>query len=99
LYKGGSGIETLPLVGMDAIEIFHVNDYPANIPATAITDADRVYTGDGVAPIRRILQSIRSAERPVIISLEVFNNNYYAQDPLLVAQTALAKMKAVTEGL
>jgi sugar phosphate isomerase/epimerase len=99
LYKGGSGIETLPLVGNDAIEIFHVNDYPANIPATAITDADRIYTGDGVAPIRRILQSIRSAERPVVISLEVFNNNYYAQDPLVVAQTALAKMKAVTEGM
>jgi 2-keto-myo-inositol isomerase len=99
LYKGGSSIDSLPVVGKNAIEIFHVNDYPANTPPAAITDADRVYTGDGVAPIRRILQAIRPADRPLIISLEVFNNTYYAQDPLVVAQTALAKMKAVTENV
>jgi 2-keto-myo-inositol isomerase len=98
LYKGGSSIESLHLVGKPAIEIFHVNDYPANPPRETITDADRVYMGDGVAPIRQILQSIRNPDRPVILSFEVFNKNYYAQDPLLVARTSLAKMKAVTEG-
>ncbi|RIV22429.1 sugar phosphate isomerase/epimerase [Fibrisoma montanum] len=99
LFKGGSSLDSLPLVGKPAIEIFHVNDYPANLPAANITDADRVYTGDGVAPIRQILQTIRNPDRPIILSLEVFNKNYYAQDPLQVAQSGLAKMKAVTQGV
>lgn len=94
LYKGGSSLDSLPLVGKPGIEVFHVNDYPANKPPAEITDADRVYTGDGVAPLGRILQAIRNPDRPVVISFEVFNKDYYAQDPLKVAQTALAKMKS-----
>jgi 2-keto-myo-inositol isomerase len=99
LYKGGSSINTLPLINNSAIEILHVNDYPANLSASAITDADRIYPGDGVAPIRRVLQILKSAKRPLIISCEVFNKNYYSQDALQVAKTALAKMKAVTAGI
>jgi 2-keto-myo-inositol isomerase len=99
LYRGGSSLDSLPLVGKAAVEIFHVNDYPANMPSATITDADRVYTGDGVAPLGRILQAIHNPERPVVISLEVFNKGYYAQDALKVAQTGLAKMKSATRNL
>lgn len=99
LYKGGSSLDSLHLVGKPGIEIFHVNDYPANTSREVITDADRVYTGDGIAPLGRILQAIRTPEKPLVISFEVFNQTYYTQDPLVVAKTALAKMKAVTEGV
>ncbi|MCU0353790.1 MAG: sugar phosphate isomerase/epimerase [Cytophagales bacterium] len=94
LYKGGSSLDALPLVGKPGVEIFHVNDYPAHLTPAAITDADRVYPGDGVAPLARIAQAIRNPDRPVVLSFEVFNKTYYAQDPLLVARTALQKMKA-----
>ncbi len=99
LYKGGSSIDTLPLINNSAIEILHVNDYPANLSASAITDADRIYPGDGAGPIRRVLQILKNPGRPLIISCEVFNKNYYSQDTLQVAKTALAKMKAVTAGI
>jgi 2-keto-myo-inositol isomerase len=99
LYKGGSSIDTLPLINPSALDILHMNDYPANLPATAITDADRIYPGDGVAPIRRVLQILAKREKPLVISLEVFNKNYYKQDALEVAKTALAKMKAVTAAI
>ncbi|MFD3002985.1 sugar phosphate isomerase/epimerase family protein [Pontibacter toksunensis] len=99
LYRGDSSVDSLPLVGNTAIEVFHVNDYPANIPSATITDADRVYTGDGVALISRILQYIHNPEKPVVLSLEVFNKEYYAQDPLKVAQAGLAKMKAATRSM
>ncbi|PRY14346.1 sugar phosphate isomerase/epimerase [Pontibacter ummariensis] len=99
LYKGNSSLDSLPLVGKAGIEIFHVNDYPATLSPAAITDADRLFTGDGVAPLSRILQSIRTPGRPLVISLEVFNKTYYAQDALQVAQTGLAKMKAMTSKL
>ncbi|MBA4139388.1 MAG: sugar phosphate isomerase/epimerase [Segetibacter sp.] len=99
IYKGGSGIDTLSLVSKSAIEILHLNDYPPNLPASAITDADRIFPGDGVAPVRRILQILGNENKPLVISLEVFNKNYYKLDSLEVAKTALRKMKAVTEGV
>ena len=76
-----------------------MNDYPANLPAATITDADRTYPGDGIAPIRNVLQTLQNRNKPLILSVEVFNKNYYKQDALVVAKTALAKMKAVVKGL
>jgi 2-keto-myo-inositol isomerase len=99
LYKGGSVPASLPLVGKPAMEIFHLNDYPAQPPRETIGDADRVYPGDGIAPIRDILKTIRTPGQTIVLSLELFNKTYYAQDPLAVAKTGLAKMKALTAGL
>lgn len=99
LYKGGSSLDTLSLINPSAVEVLHVNDYAANIPASSITDADRVYMGDGVAPAKRILQTLNKKDQPLIISTEVFNKKYYGQDALTVARTALEKMKAVTRNL
>jgi 2-keto-myo-inositol isomerase len=99
LHKGGSGMDAVKDVGKPLVEIFHINDYPATPPKETITDADRVYAGDGVAPLKDLLISLKNPEKPVILSFEVFNKDYYAQDALLVARTGLAKMKKVTEGI
>ena len=99
LHKGGSGMDAVKDVGKPLVEIFHINDYPATPPRETITDADRVYAGDGVAPLEDLLKSLKNPDRPVILSFEVFNKDYYAQDALLVAKTGLAKMKKVTEGV
>lgn len=98
LYKGGSGNVSLPLVGKPAIEVFHVNDYTADFPREKITDADRVFPGDGVAPIRETLKLIKRTDKPVVLSLEVFNKAYYAQDAQTVTNTAMTKMKAMVAG-
>jgi sugar phosphate isomerase/epimerase len=96
LYKGGSPIETLHLISNTSLDILHMNDYAWNKPATTITDSDRIYPGDGIAPIRRILQVLKNPARPLLLSVEVFNKTYYSLDPLQVVKTALTKMKAVT---
>ena len=98
LYKGGSPVDTLPLIGKQAMELIHINDYPSKGRET-ITDADRVHPGDGVAPIREILKNIKRTDFPLILSEEVFNKNYYTQDPLQVAKTAMEKINKVTEGV
>lgn len=99
IYKGGSSIESIPLVGKQAIEVFHINDYPAGIEPDKISEPDRIYPGDGVAPLKQTLAYLKNTERPLVLSLEVFNEHYYKQDPLIVAKTGLAKMKAVTVGI
>jgi hypothetical protein len=97
--KGQSSLETLSLINPSATEILHLNDYPANLAAADITDADRIYSGEGIAPIKRVLQLLKNPHKPLILSLELFNKNYYQQDALAVAKTGLAKMKAVTKAV
>jgi sugar phosphate isomerase/epimerase len=99
LYKGGSPLDTLSLIRPSAVSILHVNDYPAHLTPAAITDVDRTYPGDGVAPVKRILQLLRKQDQPLILSTEVFNKTYYNQDALTVAKTALSKMKTITNNL
>lgn len=99
IFKGGSDPESLSFVGKHAVEIFHINDYPADIAPAKISEPDRIYPGDGIAPLKQMLKVLKNPERPVVLSLEVFNESYYAQDALLVAKTGLAKMKAVSAGI
>lgn len=95
LYKGGSDFRGIRLLGPEAIQMLHMNDYPNDPPREKIDDSYRVYPGDGVAPLTGLLQALRRTGGQKVLSLEVFNRQYWTQDPLEVAQTGLAKMKAV----
>jgi 2-keto-myo-inositol isomerase len=97
LYKGRTPLNTLPLMDPLAVDILHMNDYPSTLSYEVITDADRIYPGDGVAPIKRILQILGRNNHPLVLSVELFNKAYYGQNALVVAKTALSKMKALVE--
>ncbi len=97
LHKGGSGFGGLKLLSGSCLQVFHMNDYPANPPRERITDAHRVYPGDGVAPLVEVLRDLRRAGFRGLLSLELFNRDYWKQDALHVAKTGLAKMKAVAD--
>jgi sugar phosphate isomerase/epimerase len=74
-----------------------MNDYPAAPPRAVITDAERVYPGDGIAPIVPLLRDLHNAGFRGMLSLELFNEVYWQQDALTVAKTGLAKMQALVE--
>ncbi len=93
LYKGGSGFNSLKMLNGNIIEIFHINDYPGNIPREEQRDEDRVYPGDGVAPMTEILTDLQKMGGTKVLSLELFNEDYWKQDPVEVATTGLKKMK------
>jgi len=76
------------------MHVFHMNDYPAKPPRADITDAARVYPGDGVAPLTQILRDLRATGFRGVLSLELFNPTYWKQDALTVARTGLDKMRA-----
>jgi len=95
IYKGGSDYAGLKLLGPSAIRVFHMNDFPARPPRETITDADRVYPGDGVAPLRQILRDLDAIGFRGWLSLELFNEAYYKQPAPKVAKTGLAKMRSV----
>ncbi len=96
LYKGGSPHIGLKLLNGAMMHNFHVNDYP-NVPREQITDAHRVYPGDGIAPLTDILRILHQIGFRGCLSLELFNQDYYKQDALTVAKTGLEKLKAVVQ--
>ncbi|HTU90780.1 MAG TPA: sugar phosphate isomerase/epimerase, partial [Gemmataceae bacterium] len=95
LYKGGSGFTGVNLLNGSALHVLHVNDYPADPPRARITDANRLYPGDGVAPLKTFLRDLRRIGFRGVLSLELFNREYWKRDALAVARTGLEKMKAV----
>ncbi|WP_209330400.1 sugar phosphate isomerase/epimerase family protein [Lunatimonas salinarum] len=99
LFRGGSGYDGLKLLNGQAIEIFHMNDYVDSIPREQQEDKDRVYPGDGAAPMTQILTDLQNMGGEKVLSLELFNRTYWEQDPLEVAKTGLAKMKAAVKAI
>jgi sugar phosphate isomerase/epimerase len=77
------------------IEVFHMNDFVSDIPREDQQDKDRVYPGDGAAPMDKIIKTLRKMGGPKVLSLELFNQDYWKGDALSVAKTGLAKMKAL----
>ncbi len=99
LHRGGSSLDGVGLLSPRAIHVFHFNDYPADPPREKLTDADRVYPGDGSAPLKALLKDLANGGFHVMLSLELFNRKHWQEDPLIVARTGLEKMKGLVESL
>lgn len=93
LFRGGSGFESLKMLQGNMIEVFHINDYPGGKPREEQNDADRIYPGDGAAPMNQIYADLKAMGGVKYLSLELFNRTYWQQDALEVAKTGLEKMK------
>jgi 2-keto-myo-inositol isomerase len=95
LYKGGSGFAGVNLLAGSAMHVLHMNDYPADPPRETIADKHRIYPGEGVAPLKAFLGDLRRIGFRGVLSLELFNQEYWSRDALTVARTGLEKMRAV----
>lgn len=95
VFKGGSQFDGLSLLGTQAMPVLHMNDYPSSPSRESIDDSYRVMPGDGIAPFESIIKQIEAINPNMVLSLELFNRDYWKQEPLDVAKLGLAKMKAV----
>lgn len=97
MHKAGSPFGGLRLLGPTALGLLHVNDFPADVPRAALTDADRVHPGDGAAPWGQILRDIHAAGFRGPLSLELFNEAYWRRDALHVAREGLEKLRRLVQ--
>ncbi|MGF1639257.1 MAG: sugar phosphate isomerase/epimerase family protein [Cyclobacteriaceae bacterium] len=97
LFKGDSSIQSLKLLDGNVLPVFHMNDYPASLEREIIADKDRIMPGDGVAPIHEILKILHQKQTEIVLSVELFSEKYWQQDPLQVAKEGLAKMQSVVQ--
>ncbi|MCS7253507.1 MAG: sugar phosphate isomerase/epimerase family protein [Armatimonadota bacterium] len=98
LYRGGSSLDDVPDLTGEFIAVFHFNDVPATVPRESLTDADRVYPGDGILPLHQIVRDVIGRGYRGAISLELFNRELWERDPKEVAQVGIEKMRAIVEG-
>lgn len=95
IYRGGGEIEDMEGIPGDKIAVFHFNDAPADPARSEQTDADRVYPGDGILDLKRMISMLKDVDYSGVISLELFNPSYWEEDPTEVARIGLEKMQSV----
>jgi len=97
LYRSGTNFEGLRQINGASLHIFHVNDYPQADDPARITDAQRVYPGDGIAPLNTIFRALRDNGFRGYLSLELFNQEYYKKPPDENAKMGIDKIRAAVK--
>ncbi len=95
LHRGGSGLAGIRQLRGEFISIFHFNDYPAQPGREELRDSHRVFTGDGIAPLPALIKDLQAIGYRGLLSLELFNADYYKRPAAEVAREGLEKLRAV----
>lgn len=81
VYWGEMSLETIKNVDKDKVFIFHVNDAEEGIAIEELTDDYRIFPGLGVIPLKQIGEEFNAIGYDTMVSLELFNEDYYKMDP------------------
>jgi len=90
-HAGVSKLEDLEKVRPGEISFVHINDVPG-MPRELLEDSDRVYFGEGVLPLERMLGALAPVYRGYL-SFEVFQ--YAGQDPDAVVRRGYESLRAL----
>ncbi len=93
LFRGDSGYKGLRHLNGNFIANFHWNDVPGDVPREQQGDEHRIYPGDGILPLTDVLKDLKAINYRRTLSLELFNREHWKQDPKVVAETGLRKMR------
>ena len=94
LYKSGTPFASLRQINGASLHVMHLNDYPQAADPSTLNDGNRIYPGDGVAPLRQILRDLRDNGFRGYLSLELFNRDYWARSADENLKTAMEKIRA-----
>ena len=86
-------LEDLRALRGEQIAIVHLDDVPYRKPFGEMTDGDRVYPGDGDIPVDDLFAALRETGYAGPVSLELFSEDLWAQDPYEVARTGFEKSR------
>ncbi len=97
LIRGGGKVDDLLRIQGSQLSIFHINDLPPVPDPLAQRDEDRVMVGEGIAPLPRVIANLRTIGYSGPISLELFNRDLWALDPLNVVQEGIDAIRDLVE--
>ncbi len=91
--KTEGSFELLSELKGSQLGLIHVNDYPYAEDIRQLKDSQRVYPGDGVAPLKQISDTLKKIGYEGMYSLELFNEEYEKTGAENVIKTGLEKMR------
>jgi sugar phosphate isomerase/epimerase len=92
-WGGSSKFEDLELLRDGELHHLHFEDVPADPPREILGQPNRVWPGDGIAPLRRIVELLKRKKYTGPASLEMFNPAIQSADPYEVARKARAAIE------
>jgi 2-keto-myo-inositol isomerase len=95
-YAGGSDLADLHRMPIDRLVVVHLNGCEDR-PRSELTDAHRLYPGEGVIPGASILRILKERGYDGVASVEIFRPEYWTQNPRDVARRAKAGAVSVLE--
>jgi sugar phosphate isomerase/epimerase len=95
MMRGGGSVDDLLQLPGDRLACFHINDLPSEPDPLTQKDEDRVMVGEGIADLPRVIANLRAIGYRGPLSLELFNRGLWSEDPLLVAQRGLNRVRAL----
>lgn len=92
--SGKSRIDDISAIPKDKILFVHINDAKER-PVEQLGDYDRVFPGDGVLPVKEVLQALRDISYDGFYSIEIYNEDYWKEDPKEIAIKAKEKTENI----
>lgn len=86
-YKSGVSMDDIRRIPVEQLLIVHVNDCEDR-PREELTDQHRLYMGEGVIPVREMLGIVKANGYDGPLSVEIFREAYWKQDPVTVSIAA-----------
>jgi 2-keto-myo-inositol isomerase len=91
-YVGGSRLEDLARLGQERLAIVHLADVD-HADRSKLGKPNRVLPGEGVLPVKDLVAAVKRLGYRGAYSLELFREEYWAMDPMIVARKGLASMQ------
>jgi 2-keto-myo-inositol isomerase len=98
IFRGGGSVNSIQKLSSHQIAVCHFNDTPVSPERIQQLDHHRVMPGDGHLDLKAYLDQLRAIEFQGWLSLELFSEDYWKQDPLEVARIGMEKMRQIVEG-
>ncbi|MBI4552922.1 MAG: sugar phosphate isomerase/epimerase [Candidatus Latescibacteria bacterium] len=83
-YKSGVSMDDIRAIPVEKLLILHVNDCE-NLPRQQLTDKHRLHMGEGVIPLKEMLGIVKEKGYDGYLSVEIFRDAYWQQDPVTVS--------------
>jgi 2-keto-myo-inositol isomerase len=91
-FLGENSLKDLKQIPGDRLWLLHFNDCIRK-PLTELHDRDRVYPGLGYYDLKGFIAAAKETGYEGYLSIELFNEEYYKQDPQRVANECIKRMK------
>jgi 4-hydroxyphenylpyruvate dioxygenase len=91
-HVGGSALDMLEPIPGEKIHLVQVSDGP-NLPRRELRDGHRLYPGSGELALEPLLAALRAKDYAGYYILELHNEEYWQEDPMVVAREGFRSME------